>query len=118
MFKFDCPGKRLLIAILLLLAPALASAGDITFIWQPSNDNVLGYRLYNGDHNVVVDAIPADQHTVTTTAPDKCTSYYLTAYNDEVESDPSTIAAYCPPPPTLAVPGKFIITVEAVGGTQ
>jgi hypothetical protein len=119
-------------AIMLLWNPLLAYAADtVTTSWSYTEEEqatITEFRIYNGDHNLVVGEIPVTAREQVFDAPAVCTGYYIVAYKagytqedgtevPEVESDPSNIVAYCPEADTIPAPLTFnvvgTVTLEA-----
>ncbi len=97
--------KWLMMAIILLIAvPAAAQEIRVGWLYDVNEEsNILGYRIYDKDAQVVVvDAILPSSRTATLYA-DVTTTWYMVAYNNYVESAPSTDLTWDPDfvaPPT------------------
>ncbi len=104
--------------LVLIVVPAIVNAATINGIWTYTADdqaNIDTFRIYDHQHMVVVNDIPAADRTAVIDTADQCGSWYIVAVagegDQEVESGPSTIATWCPPdqdpPPT---PGVFSVS--------
>ena len=112
----------LIFAFLAVIARNGFSATDdeLTFTWVYSEEaqaEIEGYRLYDGQDVMLLDAIPPEARETSVFKPSECTSYHLTAYNEEgIESKESHKSPWCPPEPVVHVstPGDFIVKLIPV----
>jgi hypothetical protein len=105
---------EMLAAVILLLVVCMCStpAPAADFAWKYSaaeQGKIDGFRIYDGNHKVVTDKIPAKARKATVKEPVGCSSYYCVAYKGKVESDPSVIVAYCPATVVIPPAGGFVI---------
>jgi len=106
----------LLLAACLLTIPSLSQARDVSFVWEPNQESISGYKLYykTGDSSaepfdgtgIVEGASPivvgdVTSFTVTDLADDQTYQFALTAFNEFGESGYSTVVTISPGEPTL-----------------
>ena len=78
-----------------------AKAQDLTFGWTPNTDDTEGYYLYTTDGSSrtrvqTVPGIATERTTYTQEDESSCVTFFLTAFNDDMESAPSDTATWCP----------------------
>jgi len=111
--------KITLLCLPLLLAPFQLHAKDISFTWIANPDPLTGYKLYYkvgtnssqpfvgtglNEGNSPITKGKISTCTVTGLSPDETYHFYITAYNDNGESEPSAILSVQPssfPSPTI-----------------
>ncbi len=97
-----------------------ATDNELTFTWVYSEEaqaEIEGYRLYDGQDVMLMDAIPPEARETSVLKPSECTSYHLKAYNEEgIESKESHKAPWCPPEIVIEVPvpGDLLIKLIQV----
>jgi len=102
-----------------------AQAEQLNFQWTPNSDSTQGYYLYetNGSDRELL--LTLDNQNTSTAQLEQvddgnCHTYFLTAYNENLESEPSDTATWCPDseiPGVVVRPGKpatFMITITPV----
>jgi len=121
-----CFGLVFLFSLLLLMVPAIVNAATIEVSWTYTPEQqakINKFRIYDQDHSVVVDDIPAADRTATFDTVDECRGWYIVSAagsgEKEIESDPSNIIGWCPPAPEKPpVPAVFSVSgtlhIEAV----
>jgi len=106
--------------VALSIAGMAHATSTIEVEWTFSAEDQAGitmFRIYDMNNQVVVDNIPAAARIASFETSDICNSWYLKAIaggeENEVPSDHSTAAPWCPEPPETPitpVPGTFHIT--------
>lgn len=96
---------------------AVSAQETVTAYWDlytPNEYGMTGLRLYDEDHNIVIDNIPIDNVSADFTIANfnECRSYYLRAFNAEKESKLSNIYAICPEEETITGVGTFTIELR------
>jgi len=122
MFRFL--GGIIVIVVLVLVGCQYLLAAELSFQWTPNVENTDGYRLYkvSGQGRTLVSDIAGGSvstATVNELEDTACQTYFLTAYNNQMESGPSNTAGWCPTvtPPAIIQPGTpstFLITITPV----
>jgi hypothetical protein len=101
----------LLASLIALICLVVDTANAAEFKWTYTAEqqkHIDGFRIYDGNHKVVLDKIKPDKRKATVTEPTACTGYYCVAYKGKDESDESTIVAYCPPTVVIPPAGGFV----------
>lgn len=119
-------GLVFLFSLLLIIVPAIVSAATIEVSWTYTPEQqakINKFRIYDQDHIVIVDDIPAADRAANFNTEDKCRGWYIVAAagtgEKEIESDASNIIGWCPPAPEKPpVPAVFSVSgtlrIEAV----
>ena len=123
--------KQMLLAVIiffvsffLILAwfviPTFAAEANVTWTYGVTEEGqILGYRIYESDDTPHVQHIEPTSRTATIIA-EECTTFYMVAYDQYVESDHSNSLVFCPG--QLMVPGDFvrevIFTVNRPSGEE
>jgi hypothetical protein len=92
-------------------------ANAVDFSWKcetaAKQKTIDGFRLYDGNHKMVLDKIPAKACKTSVKEPTGCMSYYLVAYKGKVQSKPSHIVPYCPATIVITPIGGFAVIQKA-----
>ena len=96
----------------------VADAATINVSWTYTAEQqakINKFRIYDQDHVVIVDDIPAADRTAAFDTEDECRGWYIVsaagAGEKEIESDPSNIIGWCPPAPEKPpVPAVFSVS--------
>jgi hypothetical protein len=87
------------IIVMLSFFPELALALDVTLVWDPSQEDIVGYRLYYGresrNYSTVIDVGEDTNHRITGLEDDRTYYFAVTAYDSSIrESAYSEEIAY------------------------